>query len=303
MTSAPGSPTAAPRPSIGFSYSGRDPALLARVLPHIDVVEINPDDLTVPAGAGDAVRLDPAALAHLAEVAADVTVVAHGVTLSIGTAEGMSAAYLRLLDELFAAVDVAWHSEHLGYTRAAGLLLGNFLDPPRSGEALDLIAGRAAQIVARYGRPFLLENVARLLPDPGGDHTFAGFLDAVAAASGCGVLADVHNLQCDEANVGLDIDGALAALDPRNVGEIHVSAGRWEGRYRMDVHTGLADDTTVALAAVLHARAPHATVTFEIIPQAVAAVGADAIVDQLRALRAALVPAPLPAGVAAGVAG
>src|SRR3954454_21365902 len=110
LTGAPGVTTAPPHPSIGFSYSGRDPAVLERVLPHVDVIEINPDDLTVPASGngGAAVRLDPAALAHLAEVAADVTVVAHGVTLSIGTHEGMSAVYLGLLDELFAAVDVAW---------------------------------------------------------------------------------------------------------------------------------------------------------------------------------------------------
>src|SRR4051812_2249419 len=113
LAGAPGATTAPPHPSIGFSYSGRDPALLERVLPHVDVIEINPDDLTVPGAGNAAVRLDPIALAHLAEVAADVTVVAHGVTLSIGTYEGMSPVYLDLLDELFAAVDVAWHSEHL----------------------------------------------------------------------------------------------------------------------------------------------------------------------------------------------
>jgi uncharacterized protein (UPF0276 family) len=288
LAGAPGATTAPPHPSIGFSYSGRDPALLERVLPHVDVIEINPDDLTVPGAGNAAVRLDPIALAHLAEVAADVTVVAHGVTLSIGTYEGMSPVYLDLLDELFAAVDVAWHSEHLAYTRAAGLVLGNFLDLPRHEEALDLVAARVETIVARYGRSFLLENIARLLPDPGGPASFTGFLDAVTAAGGGGVLLDVHNLQCDATNLALDIDTALAAVDPRRIGEVHVSAGMWQGRHRLDVHAGLAGDDTVALAARVHAQAPHATVTFEVIPQAVAAVGVDAIVGQLRDLRAAL---------------
>jgi uncharacterized protein len=278
------------RPSIGFSYSGRDPALLERLLPHIDVVEINPDELTVPAGHGETVTLDPGVLGHLADVATGVTVVAHGVTLSIGTWEGMSRTYLCLLDQLFTAVDVAWHSEHLAYTRAGGRLLGNFLDPQRSEEALDLIAARVAAIVARYGRPFLLENVARLVPDPGGDHTFLGFLDEVARRGGGGVLLDVHNLQCDEANLGLDVDTALADLDPTRIGEIHVSAGAWHGPYRMDLHIGLVDPGTLALARRVHGQAPQATVTFEIVPQAVAAVGADAIVDQVRELRAALTP-------------
>ena len=282
-------------PSIGFSYNGRDPALLERVLPHVEVIEINPDDLTIPSIDGSTVRLDPDVLAHLADVAGDARVVAHGVTLSIGTYEGMSDTYLHLLDELFTAVDVAWHSEHLAYTRAAGIVLGNFLDLPRTGEALDLIAGRIALIRARYGRPFLLENIARLLPDPGGDHSYAGFLDAVAAAGGGGVLLDVHNLQCDEANLGLDIDAALGAPDPTRIGEIHVSAGRWHGPYRMDLHVGLVEPTTVALARRAHERAPSATVTFEVVPQAVARVGADAIVDQLRALRAALT-VPVAAG-------
>jgi uncharacterized protein len=276
-------------PSIGFSYHGRDPALLERVLPHVEVIEINPDDLTIPSVDGSTVRLDPEVLAHLADVAGDTRIVAHGVTLSIGTYEGMSDTYLHLLDELFAAVDVAWHSEHLAYTRAAGLVLGNFLDLPRSGEALDLIASRVALIGARYGRPFLLENIARLLPDPGGDLSYTGFLDAVALAGGGGVLLDVHNLQCDGTNLDLDVDAALDGLDPARIGEIHVSAGRWHGPYRMDLHAGLVDDTTIALARRVHARAPQATVTFEVVPQAVAALGAGAIVDQLRSLRAALV--------------
>jgi uncharacterized protein (UPF0276 family) len=287
-----GAPVPVPASSIGFSYSGRDPALLEAVLPHVDVIEINPDDLTVPArdpkSGDDTVGLDPRALAHLGEVAADVTVVAHGVTLSIGTVEGLSATYLRLLDDLFAAVDVAWHSEHLSFTRAAGLVLGNFLDLPRTEEALALVAARARAMVARDGRPFLLENIARLLPDPGGPRSFAGFLDAVADRSGCGILLDVHNLRCDEVNLGLDIDAELAAVDPARIGEIHVSAGVVQDGYRMDIHAGLVEDATLALAQRVHRGAPGATVVFEIVPQAVGLVGTGAVVDQLVRLRAAL---------------
>jgi uncharacterized protein (UPF0276 family) len=285
-------PVAGPR--LACSYGGRDPVLLERLVDVVDIVEIMPDDLVRFDGRD--VHLDPELLAPLRAAAGAVELVAHGVGLSIASHDGPSPAYLHLLDELFTALDVAWHSEHLGYSRVDGTDLGTMLNVPRTAATLDLVAGRADAIRRRYGRPFLLENVAHLLPDPGGDRSAAAFLNELSRESGCGLLVDAYNLRCDEANIGIDPQAFVDELDADRVAEVHVAGGVRRGRYRLDVHSTAVADDTVALARAVLRRAPGAVLTFELLPQAVPLLGYDGIVAELERLRSELVAPPVPAG-------
>jgi hypothetical protein len=278
-----------PAPSVGFSYGGRDPALLNRILPHVDVLEVTPDDLVTVDG--DDVRLDDQVVCHLGELSRHTTIVVHGVGLSIGSHDGCSETYLRVLSEFLERVDVAWHSEHLGYTTVDGSYLGAMLTLPRTEEVLTVMAERAAAIRDRFGIPFLLENVAGLLPDPGGDHTPAGFLNALAANAGCGLLLDLYNLECDAANQGLDIHGFLDELDLSAVGELHVAGGVQRLGLQLDVHSRLTKPTTRELAARARAARPDVTTVFELLPQAVSIVGHEAIATELHSLCDAFVAA------------
>jgi uncharacterized protein (UPF0276 family) len=281
-------------PRLACSYGGRDPALLERLVDVVDIVEIMPDDLVCFDGRD--VHLDPELLAPLRQAAGAVTLVAHGVGLSIASHDGPSPTYLRLLDELFAALDVAWHSEHLGYSMVDGTDLGTMLNIPRTAATLDLVAGRADAIRRRYGRPFLLENVAHLLPDPGGDRTAAAFLNELARESGCGLLVDAYNLRCDEANIGTDPLAFVAELDADRVGEVHVAGGVRRGRYRLDVHSTATPDDAVALAGAVLRRSPGAVLTFELLPQAVPLLGHDGVVAELEHLRSAMGNQPVAVG-------
>jgi uncharacterized protein (UPF0276 family) len=274
------------RPSLAFSYSGRDATLLERLLPVVDAIEITPDDLVTLAG-GE-IRLDLDLVAPLRDLATELPVVAHGIGLSIASHDGPAPVYLRILDELFEQLDLAWHSEHLGYTTVDGGDLGTMLNVPRTDAVVELIAGRAAAIRRRYGRPFLLENVAALLPDPGGELDRAAFANAIARASGCGVLLDVHNLECDATNEGADPHRYLDEIDADAVVEIHVAGGVMRGPYRLDVHSNLSSPSTVALARRALRRSPAATVTFELLAQAVPVVGPDSIIEHMRYLAGAL---------------
>jgi uncharacterized protein (UPF0276 family) len=274
--------TGGPSPSLGFSYGGRDPALLDRILPLVDVLEVTPDDLVNIEG--DDVALDDRVVDHLAELSGDTTIVVHGVGLSIGSHSGCSPTYLRVLGDFLDRVDVAWHSEHLGYTTVDGSYLGAMLTLPRTDEVLGLMTERAAAVQSRFGIPFLLENVAGLLPDPGGDYTPAGFLNTLAANAGCGLLLDLYNLECDATNQGLDIDGFLDELDLSLVGELHVAGGVQRLGLQLDVHSRLTNPTTRALAARVGAERPGVTTLFELLPQAINLVGHQAIADELTSL-------------------
>ncbi len=278
-----------PAPSIGFSYGGRDPALLDRIGPHVDVLEVTPDDLVTVDGGR--VRLDDRFVDHLRELSRDFTIVVHGVGLTIGSHEGASEVYLGVLSDLLDRVEVAWHSEHLGYTTVDGSYLGAMLTLPRTDEVLTTMTERAAAVQSRFGIPFLLENVAGLLPDPGGDHTPAGFLNALASNAGCGLLLDLYNLECDAANQGLDVDSFLDELDASLVGEMHVAGGVQRLGLQLDVHSRLTKPSTRALAARAMAARPDVTTVFELLPQAVPIIGHDAIAGELQSLGAVRVEA------------
>lgn len=276
---------------LAVAYGGGDADLLERAVRHVGVVELTPD--TMVAFRGGRPVLDRTLLGPLRDHAADVTFAVHGIGLSIASASGWQGWYLGVLDELFEALDIAWHSDHLGYTHVDGLDVGSMLVPPRTEEALDLICERVELLRARFGCPFLLENVAGLLPDPGGTHSPAGFLNELAARSGCGLLLDVFNLRCDEANHGLDVAAFLAELDLTHVRELHVADGVRRDGFLLDVHCAPTEPATVELARhVLH-RAPAVdALTFEVLPHAVAEMGgAEAVAAELTQLSAALAAA------------
>jgi uncharacterized protein (UPF0276 family) len=269
--------------ALAFTYGGRDAALLQRVLPFVGHIEITPDIFARRGPNGPS--LDADVLAELRELQHEKSIIVHGVGLSIGSYDGMSEDYLRLLDQLFEHVDVAWHSEHLGYTRVGDEFLGTMLTLPRKQETLDMVAERVTRITQRYPLPFLLENVAALLPDPDGDVSPAHFLSTLGARTGCGLLLDVYNLECDAHNFGLDIEVFLGELDLARVTEIHVACGMEHRGYLLDVHSRrLRKSTVVLLERVLARCANVRAVTYEIMPEAVPVVGIDMIVSELEQL-------------------
>jgi uncharacterized protein (UPF0276 family) len=141
----------------------------------------------------------------------------------------------------------------------------------------------------RYKLPFLLENVVHVIPDAPGAYTDAGFLNEMTRRTGCGLILDVYNLECDAHNHGFDIQGFLDELEMSNVRELHVARGVEDNGFLLDVHSQIAASSTVALAqkVVRESEGNAKVAVYEFMPEAVPGLGYDAITDQLHRLRAA----------------
>lgn len=277
-------------PAIALTYEGGDPSYIERMLPLIDFLEVTPDGIAV---GGDAAAEIPArTLNELEGLSRDVNIVIHGVGLSIGSADGWSEEYLHLLDQLVERLPIAWHSEHLGYVNVDGQHLGTMLPMPRTDEALELVCERAMALQTRYGLPFLLENIVHVLPDPQSEYSEAAFLNALTASSGCGLLLDIYNLECDAQNSGLVIDAFLSELHLDRVRELHVACGVEYAGLLLDVHSRPLRDSTLALArdVVERPEAKVELVTYELLAEAVPVLGPDVIAGELHRLRGALAP-------------
>jgi uncharacterized protein (UPF0276 family) len=276
-------------PAIGTNFHLSEPAVLESVLPHVEVLEITPDALADSAGK----RLSPEAVAELASLSAGMRFVAHGVGLSIASHDGWWNEYVGYLDNVMDVVTLEWHSEHLGYTRVNGEFLGTMLPAPRTREMLAVLVGRVRQLQERYGLTFLLENVVGLLPDYPGEFTDAQFLNELVATTGCGLLLDVYNLRCDEANRAFEIAPFLDELDLGAVVEMHVAGGTTHRGFTLDVHSRRPEAATLDLATEVAARCPNLRlVVYELLDEAVGPLGVDAIVDSLVATRRAVTGEP-----------
>jgi uncharacterized protein (UPF0276 family) len=235
------------------------------------------------------VSLSDEIMSELRNIGKAVQIIVHGVSLSIGSHEGWSSTYLHLLEDFLEQVDVAWHSEHLGYTKVDGEHLGIMLAMPKTDEALDMVCERVNTIQERYKIPFLLENIVHVIPDFPSDYSEAGFLNALTDRTGCGLILDVYNLECDAHNHAFDIPAFLNELQSTNVRELHVACGVEHDGFLLDVHSQLPRRSTIELAQrVVRGSAGSArVVVYEFMPEAVPGLGYDAIAEELGRLRAA----------------
>jgi len=276
------------RPGLAVTYEGEGVPFFEKVLPLVDSVEVTPDSVAESRGGGAV--LNGTAMANIETVSSKVKVLVHGVGLSIGSHEGYSEQYINLLDQFVSQVSVHWHSEHLGYTMVDNENLGTMLALPKTQEVFDMLCKRVSEIQDRYDLPFLLENVVHILPDYQGDYSEAEFLNALVEKTGCGLLLDVYNLECDAHNHGFDIDRFLSELDYNNVREIHVACGVEHKGFLLDIHSRRLRDSTIGLArrVVDSAEGAVEVVTYELVSEAIPVLGYELIADELERLREAL---------------
>lgn len=264
-----------------YTYDSDDALLLERVLPYVSYIETTPDTIARIDQDGKA-RMHPGIITQLQDISSSKKIVAHGVGMSIGTYEGISNDYLFLLDELIRQVDIYWHSEHLGYAVADGEFLNVMLPVNRNKEQLDMICDRIDFLQEKYKLPFLIENIAHLLPDYQPVYSEAQFLNEITKRTGCGLILDLYNITCDQYNFNFDIADFLNELNLLSAREIHIANGSvFKGRM-VDIHSNTVSDEVLKLTKDVLQR-PHNIefVTFELMPQAVASVGYDGIENEL----------------------
>lgn len=160
----------------------------------------------------------------------------HGVGLSLGSVDPLDIVHLAKLKRLVQRIEPAAVSEHLCWSGVGGRHFNDLLPLPYTAEALDHVCARVDAIQAHLGRRILVENVSSYYAFPENSMPEAGFVAAVAARTGCGLLLDVNNIYVNARNHGID---ALAYLDaiPRDaVAEMHLAGFDASGAIVIDTH-------------------------------------------------------------------
>ncbi len=160
----------------------------------------------------------------------------HGVSMSLGSPEGLDPAYLAELRTLAHRVDPLWVSDHLCWTRVGGHNTHDLMPLPYTQEALDVCAANIAHAQQVLERPILIENPSSYVTFAQSTMSEWQFLAALAAATGCYLLLDVNNVWVSSVNHRFDPAEFLSSIPADRVRQIHL-AGHSSGPRGMLIDT------------------------------------------------------------------
>jgi uncharacterized protein (UPF0276 family) len=154
-------------------------------------------------------------------------------------------------------------SEHLAFVRGGGIEIGHLAAPPRTAAVIDGTASNIERAHSVVGSAPLMENVATLIDPPGSDRTEATWLNDIVAATGTGLLLDLHNLYANAINFGFNPLRFLDHIPVESATAVHLAGGKWiasrQGERRiLDDHLHDVPPEVFQLLEELALRAPQA---------------------------------------------
>lgn len=147
----------------------------------------------------------------------------HGVGLSLAADEAPDAGHLARLKALADRYEPFVMSEHLAWSKRRGTYHPDLLPFPRTRAMLARIVENVDRAQTALGRRLLIENPSLYLALEGHELGEVEFLDALAGATGCGLLVDVNNVFVSARNLGFSAEAYLDALPAEAIGEVHLA--------------------------------------------------------------------------------
>lgn len=172
----------------------------------------------------------------LREVRMRYPVALHGVSMSLGSADGLDGAYLARLRALVDEIDPLFVSDHLSWTRVEGFSAHDLLPLPYTKEALDLVCANVHRAQDALGRAMLVENPSTYIELGPAGMTEWEFLGALCARTGCGLLLDVNNVFVSASNHGFDPVAYLDAVPHEHVRQLHLAGHNQGKELLIDTH-------------------------------------------------------------------
>ncbi|WP_137863009.1 MULTISPECIES: DUF692 domain-containing protein [unclassified Sphingomonas] len=240
-------------PFAGFGLGLRKPhyAEFLETRVAVDFVEVISENFMIPGGRPRRI---------LREVRERYPVALHGVSMSLGSADGLDGAYLARLRALIDETDPLFVSDHLSWSRIDGFNSHDLLPLPYTREALDLVTANVDRAQEALGRAILVENPSTYIDFAPADMTEWAFLDALCARTGCGLLLDVNNVFVSASNHGFDPIAYLDGVPHARVRQIHLAGHSQGSELLIDTHDQPVPDPVWRLYAhVLPKLGPVAT--------------------------------------------
>jgi uncharacterized protein len=203
---------------VGLGWRGELAVGILSHLDRIDVLEVIADDFF------DAPRDERRALRTLA---AQTTLVLHGVSLGLASSVPVDTKLLEKTARLCEEVEPEYWSEHLAFVRGGSVEIGHLTAPPRTDATIEGAASNLERARAVVGSAPLVENIATLIDPPASDYDEIDWINSIMDSAPCGLLLDLHNLHANATNFGYDEMESLRRLPAERIVAVHLAGGKW----------------------------------------------------------------------------
>ena len=175
-------------------------------------------------------------LAMLDQIRANYPMVMHGVSMSIGSINGLDKEYLRKLKVLEQRVEPMWVSDHLCWSGVHGRNLHDLLPLPYTQEALQVVTRNVEQAQEVLQRPLVLENVSSYVEYEMSEMTEWEFLSEVCKATGSKLLLDINNIYVSSFNHDFSPTSFIEGVPLDSVAQFHLAGHLNKGDHLIDTH-------------------------------------------------------------------
>ena len=175
-------------------------------------------------------------LAMLDQIRANYPMVMHGVSMSIGSINGLDKDYLRKLKLLEQRIEPMWVSDHLCWSGVHGRNLHDLLPLPYTREALQVVSRNVEQAQDVLQRPLVLENVSSYVEYTASEMTEWEFLAEVVKATGCRLLLDINNIYVSAFNHNFSPARFIEGIPLDSVAQFHLAGHLNKGDHLIDTH-------------------------------------------------------------------
>lgn len=149
-------------------------------------------------------------------------VTAHGLSLSIGSPEGLDWNFLKQVKKFLQDYNVTVYSEHLSYSKCNNAHLYDLLPIPFRHDAVKHIVERIKQVQDFLGRKITMEIVSYYTP-VAAEMTEVEFVNEIIKGSDCNLLLDVNNVYVNAFNHNYDAHNFIDQLPLDTVAYIHMA--------------------------------------------------------------------------------
>jgi uncharacterized protein (UPF0276 family) len=179
----------------------------------------------------------------LDQLAGSYPIVAHGVSMSIGSTDPLDRDYLLRLKRFAGEIEPVWVSDHVCWTGVAGVNTHDLVPIPFTEESLTHVVRRIRIVQDILERPLVLENPTSYVTYVASTMTEWEFLARMADAADCGLLLDVANVHATAVNHDFDAREYLLALPHERIVQIHLAGQDDLGTHIIDTHDrGVSDE-------------------------------------------------------------
>ena len=170
------------------------------------------------------------------QVAEKFPLVAHGLSLSIGSPDPLNYKFLKELKQFLDEYNIEHYSEHLSFSTFYGAQTYDLLPVPMTAPMAGHIADKLKEACDFLGRPVILEN-ATYYYVPYAEMPEADFINMVLNKADVPLLLDVNNVYVNSANHGFDPQEFIGRLDLNRVAYIHTAGHKYFEKEKLIIDT------------------------------------------------------------------